>query len=462
MVFTTYAKTPNLCTPTLNPPTGGVLSVTDPKWIGVSTDPPFTLSGAPVTTIPVKTPNQMVNYCPGLDQQTPPQPLRKEITLDTSGLIQDPVLKSGTTLRITNERVSFTLVFIALHKNIWSDTTASPQLSLFFTGRDPVDGLIVYTHICIPVTYTTDDLNTNLFLNSWLKNTPPPLGLTVNNLLDAKRGLKLQVMNYCLRNQVGGTSYTLFLSSEPLLLNSTNLPSWLAADTNLTGNQWINESTYRLKTFSDMYTFAMNVRNPTYTEFFNWNEITVTKTNNTKKNFVSIMSGSPTQSGITPSYYVLPPGSLSGTALTKGQRTLPKKQIKCYPINLMKDVDENGNVIVNSDNVPMTTSGAANEKQSETMNLKLDDKTVNAQNNTFVIIASIFIGLFALVFILGIIFWLFGGKQSPSVTMAAAVAGAAAILPDPLPPPPGGTLLPPPPPPPPPSGTLPPPLPSPP
>lgn len=461
MVFTTYAQTPNLCTSTLNPPTGGVLPVTDPKWIGVSTDPPFTLSGAPVTTTPVKTPNRMVDYCPGLDQQTPPRPLRREITLDTNGLIIDPVLNSGTTLRITNERVSFNLVFIALHKDIWSDT-ASPQLSLFFTGRDPVDGLIVYTHICIPVTYTTDDLNTNLFLKSWLTEATPPSGLTVNNLLDAKRGLKFQVMNYCLRNQGGGNSYTLFLSSEPLLLNSNNLPSWLATDTNLIGDQWINNSTYRLKTFSDMYTLAMNVRNPTYTEFFNWNEFSVAKTN---KKFVSIMSGSPTQSGITPSYYVLPPGSLSGTAFKTGQRTLPKKQIKCYPINLMKDVDANGNVIVDNNNVPMTTTGAKNEKESETMNIKLNEDVANAQNGTFVFIASIFIGIIALVLILGIIFWFFGSKQSPSVTppaMAAVAAGAAAI-PDPLPPPPGVKApLPPPPPPPPPPGGLPPPLPSPP
>ena len=441
MVFTTFTKTPTLCTPTLSPPTGG-----DPKWIGVSSDPPFTLSGAPVTATPQSVPRQSVNYCTGLDDsQTSPQPLRTQLILDTSGLIKDPVLNSGTTLRITNESVAFNLAFIALHKDIWSDTAAGPQLSLFFTGR-AADGSTVYTHICIPVTYTTDDLNTNLFLKSWLKNTPPPSGLTVNNLLDAKRGLKFQVMYYCLGGSSSWNSYNLFLSYEPLLLNRVNLPGWLVNDNSLIESQW-SSSTYRLKTFSDMYTVAMNVRSPTNTEFLNWENLTGTETTPPAKKFVSILDGTKTQSGITPSYYVLPPGSLSGTAVTTGLRTIPKKQIKCYPINLMKDVDKNGNVIVDSNNVPMTTTRAANEKAGEIMNLKLDDTIVKGQNATLIMGLTVVGGILSVILILGIVIWFFGGKQSPSdiPTVGAAGAagsGAAAILPNPLPPPPGMSSLP--------------------
>lgn len=433
MVFTTYAQSPALCTPTLNPPTGGVLSVTDPKWIGVSSDPPFTLSGAPISAAPTKPPNEIVGYCPGLDDTL--RPLRKDVSLDTSGLIKNADLNSGTTLRITNEDVSFKLKFIALHKDIWSDNATDSQVSLFFTGVAR-DGSTVYTHICIPVRYTSDDLNNNLFLKSWLKGVTPPSGLTVNNLLDAKNGLKFQVMYYCLGNKSKWNSYNLFLSSEPLLLNGTGLPTWLANDRALSGSQWTDTSSYLLKTFSDMYTYVMNVRHPFHTDFLNWDRIEIT--DNTKI-FVPILNGSKPQSGITPSYYVLPAGSLSGTAFKQpGTRTIPKKQIKCYPINLMKDVDDKGDVIVNSNNVPLTTTGLMNEKSKEMMDIKLDPSAVQAQNYTFVFISSIFIAIIALVFILGVIFWFFGGKQSPTETvMAAAAAAAAVTLPDPLPPPPG-------------------------
>ena len=446
MVFTTYTQNPTLCTPTLNPPTGGVLSVSDSRWLNASTrtDPPFTLSGAPVSSSPSSPSYATTQYTARFNSAIPPSPIQSIINLDIRALLTTPSLRASTTLRIENENVNFSLAFIAIHKDIWSETAAGPQVSLFFTGK--VDGgNIIYTHICIPIAYTSDDLNTNPFLNSWLKKTTPPSGLTVNSLLDAKQGLKFQQMNYCLGDSNKWNSYNLFLSSEPLRLNTKNLPDWLSKNNTLSGDQWINSDTYRLKTFDDMYTVAMNVRNSAYPDYLNWATITQTIQN---KKFTQIMMSTPTQNGIIPSYFNLPPGSLSGRALEQsGNRTLPKSQIKCYPINLMKDVDKNGNVIVDRNNTPLTTDGVANEKTKDIKGVKLDGSTVQAQNATLILGLTIVGGILAAIFIVSVIVWLFASKKSPTVVDVTAgevppplpfPPGGGAGLPAPLPPPPGG------------------------
>jgi hypothetical protein len=441
MGFTTFDPTnPGKCTTTLKPPASGLLPVTDGKWSSQEafTDSPFTLSGAPVTAPPRSYPNQSVSYCPGFDNQTPPKPRTTQINLDTSGLIQDPVLNSGTTLRIASEpNVTFQLVFIAFHKNLWSGS--SPQVSLFFSGND--SGKTVYTHICIPVTYTTNDLNTNLFLTSWLKGSKVTSGLTVNNLLDAKNGLKLQVMYYCLGGSSRWNSYNLFLSSEPILLNQNGLPSWLQTDLTVSGGQWISNSTYRLKTFSDFYTYALNIRNPSYTQFLNWASIT---TATPQKTLTSILDPG-TQSAIAVTYYSLASGALSGTAFKQtAQRILPRKQIKCYPINLMKDIDTDGNVVVDNNNVPITTKDAKNMAQGATLDVKLDPATVQSQNNTAILIFSIFIGILAGIFVIAIVFYVFASSPAvgftsrvPPVLPAPPGLAASPSLPAALPAPPG-------------------------
>ena len=433
MGFTNYdASNPGKCTPTLKPPApdashplvAGAVPVTHALWSSQEavTDAPFTLSGAPVTAPPRSYPNQPIAYCAKFDNQATPQPLTTQINLDTAGLIQDPVLNSGTTLRTVSEPgVTFRLVFIAFHKGLWSDST--PQVSLFFSGQE--SGKTVYTHVCIPVVYTTNDVDTNLFLTSWLKGSKVTSGLTVNNLLDAKNGLKFQVLYYCLGSSSAWNSYNLFLSSEPLLLNQNGLPSWLQNDLTMSGTRWVSNTTYRMKTFSDFYTYAMNVRNPDYTQFLNWGSIRTADTT-TKKTFTSILDTG-TQSVIAVSYYSLASGALSGTAFKQTtQRTLPKKQIKCYPINLMKHVDKDGNVIVDSNNVPQTTSDAKNNAQGATLDVKLDPATVQAQNNTAVLIFAVLIGVLAGIFVLAVVFYVFASAREAGAAAAVTAAGAAA------------------------------------
>ena len=287
---------------TIQPPTARVPLANDTVWLrtDTQTEPAFTLSGAPVSAPPLSYPNQTtILYPAGLDGDSK---LRTDvqITFDTSGLINDPELNSKTTLAITAESDSgvFNLTFIALHKDIWSDTNP-PQVSLFFS-KNIANRAPIYIHICIPIQYTINELNTNSFLNSWLKKTSVKSGLSVNNLLDAKNGLKYQSLYYCIRPAI---AYTLYLSSEPLLLNQYDLPAWLQQDRNLTGSQWVTDKTYRLKTFSDVYTYVMNVRGSS-TEFLNWEDITAT---NPKKLLKTIFDGSRTQDTVRPTYYSLAP-----------------------------------------------------------------------------------------------------------------------------------------------------------
>jgi hypothetical protein len=409
--------------------------VTDAVWSSQDTqkDPPFIVSGAPVIA-PRSIPFQTVPYMIGLDGLQ--KPLTRQITVDTQGLIIDPSLNAGTTLRITNENEIFSLRFIAFHKGLWSDT---PQVSLFFSGTR--DGRTDFAHICIPVIYTTTNENTNQFLNSWLCNDPVPAGLTLNSILDTN-GSKLNVLYYCLGGKDSWNSYNLFLNTEPLYVNQNRLPSWIMNDKTFTGSQWLSKNMYRLKTFSDYYTVAMNVRSRDY-DFLNWGSISITSDT---KTFTSILDTKP-QTGITPTYYNLPQGALSGTSFKKSaKRTLVKKQIKCYPINLMKDVDKNGNVVIDQNNVPMSTAEASEQGKEVT----LDPVAVNAQNSTAILVFTIIFGIVAVLLTLGLVFYVFTSKAVPSelplpeslpAPPMAALSAAALPLP-PLPPPPRASFPP--------------------
>jgi hypothetical protein len=426
MPFTACPLNPN--TTVLQPPqtglgvtlTNGILPKENAAWANAKTTPPFTLNGAPVSIPPNSTNGQYVTYIKQMNGETPAKPIATDIYINTQGLIMEPVLNQGTTLRVSGEDTKFSLNFIALHQGIWDSTT--PQVSLFFSGRDK-DNKLIYYHLCIPIEYTTNsDTNVNLFLNSWLNGRPVTSGMTVNTLLNTGTGgLKIQTLNYCL----GSISYFLALSSDKILLNGSKLPSWLASDPTCGGNHWSNgNKTYTLKTFSDFYTYAMNIRNGST---LNWPD--ATSTTETTRILTSIFATT-VQTTVTPSYYSY---KTSSTDFIQTQRTIPRQQIKCYPLDILKDVETDGSVTINTkDKTPVNTTAARAAAQGGTIAVAVGPAELQAQSNTLVLIFSIvfiILGIFLMIAVYNTIF--------PRESGAAAAAAVAAALPGLLPGPPG-------------------------
>ena len=427
MPFATCPTTPN--TTVLQPPekglgvtlTNGSLPSNDAAWgTKAQQTSPFTLNGAPVSIPPTSRNRQSVTYITQLNGETPKKPITRDIYINTQGLIVDPTLNSGTTLRVTGETIVFSLNFIALHQGIWDSGT--PQVSLFFSGRNNTSSLI-YFHLCIPIAYNTNsDTNVNLFLNSWLNEEPVTSGMTVNTLLNtATDNSKIQTLNYCL----GRVSYFLALSSEPLYLNSSKLPSWLANDTRCSGERWSGD-TYTLKTFSDMYTFAMDVRSPAYPSLLNWGS---PDSSNTPKYLTSIFTTT-TQTTVTPSYYTF---NITRADFKQTQRKIPKNQMKCYPLDVLKDIETDGSVTINTKNKkPVSTKAAKDAAKGENPsddNKEEEIKKLQAQSNTLVLIFVIFFFILGLVLILALFRTLFS-RESASVLPKIA-ATLPAVLPQP-------------------------------
>lgn len=427
-----FATCPTSTITQLGPPTTG-LSVTltngilplkdlsgNDLWQNAQQTSPFTLNGAPVSIPPTSRNRQSVTYITQLNGETPSKPITRDIYINTQGLIVDPTLNSGTTLRVTGESVVFSLNFIALHQGIWDSTT--PQVSLFFSGNNANNNLI-YFHLCIPIAYNTNsDTNVNLFLNSWLNKKPVTSGMTVNTLLNTStNNSKIQTLNYCL----GRVSYFLALSSEPLYLNSSKLPSWLANDTRCRGERWSGD-TYTLKTFSDMYTFAMDVRSAAYPSLLNWES---PNSSNTPKYLTSIFTTT-TQTTVTPSYYTF---NITPADFKQTQRKIPKNQMKCYPLDVLKDIEADGSVTINTKDKKSVSTQAA--KDAANGGVPSDDdkekeiKNLQAQMTTLVLIFVIFFFILGLVLILALFRTLFS-RESESVLPIIA-ATLPAVLPSP-------------------------------
>ena len=398
--------------------TNGSLPSNDAAWgTKAQQASPFTLNGAPVSIPPKSRNRQSVTYITQLNGETPRKPITRDIYINTQGLIVDPTLNSGTTLRVTGESIVFSLNFIALHQGIWNSGT--PQVSLFFSGRDNNSSLI-YFHLCIPIAYNTNsDTNVNLFLNSWLNEEPVTSGMTVNTLLNtATDNSKIQTLNYCL----GRVSYFLALSSEPLYLNSSKLPSWLANDTTCSGERWSGD-TYTLKTFSDMYTFAMDVRSAAYPSLLNWGS---PDSSNTPKYLTSIFTTT-TQTTVTPSYYTF---KITRADFKQTERKIPKNQMKCYPLDVLKDIDTDGSVTINTkDKKPVSTAAAQAAANGGITAVAVGKDELQAQTNTLILIFVIFFFILGLVLMLAFFRTLFSRESASVLPIIAATLPA--ILPVP-------------------------------
>ena len=414
--------------------------------------PPFTLNGAPITIVP----QSPVGYTE--------QRRKGTATTDTSiltayfasdnyypiKLATENILNgnSGTSLRFNN--LSYNHLFTALHAPVWTfNDNNGIQLSLFFTNNQKQ-----IFHICIPVQLNGTSTTENLFLKSWLSGAPiPSSGLTMNDLLNFRgyeKDVRFATLSYCLKfNYVGDTQfdlwpYTFCIFNTPLRIDPNSVPNWLASDPGLNSVQTVPTpetpmATYRRKTFDEIFNMYFNTRKFIY---------------GTPDPFVigseQHFDNTRTQTVTVPAYFKCITSSLSGKAYTSGQlkdgiRGL--QNVKCYPIDLVSQVDKVGNIYIddqthkpiNIDNVLKTSNIPLDINNQEIL-----DQQANADkvSNNIIYWLTFFLTLFILTaIIVAIVVFLFRGKSfshatvvpmssvaMPEAATASAVASVAAAI----------------------------------
>ena len=338
-----------------------------------------------------------------------------------------------TTLRYEN--VNFMLRFIALHSSLWQPQGGQQaqqpdrqqaqqqqqqgplQVSLFFTSADST-----MFHICIPIEFTQTPTDENAFLKYWLYPNPgnPPTGLTINSLFNfgKKATASFATLNYCL--QYNGTAnlnpYILCLFKNSLKLHSSSLPSWLQKDPTFTGAPDKN----RPKTFDAILNFLFRGT---------INKYVYGSVDPYECSAEQHFDGTRTQGSIKPTYYAVPVKKLVGTVIQEGFETTTLTNVKCYPIDLATQIDDDGNVMIDTaTNKPIDLQSVdANAMQSIDPSLAQDMllKQKEANDTIIYVVLYIIIALILLACIVVLVVYVFPGKMlGPASASASASAPA--------------------------------------
>ena len=397
---------------------------------------PFTMNGAPLTV--------------------PPQPIKgiteykrlEKATKDTSNMttyfVQDNYYliniatenilgaDTNTSLRFKNE--NYTLNFAAIHSAIWA--TSGIQVSLVFVNANGH-----FYHICIPITFDGTAQTANPFLNAWLTQSKTlPTGFTMNQILNfgtPKTPVKFATLEYCLLYNYGKIlkPYTFCIFQTPLKVVQSTLPSWLANDLDLRNPQTLPSpqasfQTYRRKSFDEIFNLFMRGVIPVY----------IYKTADpyligTEQHFDS----KKTQNSTNPAYFQVTSKLLSGANYSlynteSGNVARGLKNIKCYPIDLVTQIDSDGNIFIDEktnkpvnvkdvvvDDIfnPVDSSGSGMIFDISENNIKLANFYKTQTNIRFIIAFSIIFLLIASIVIV-LVVYIFRGVSfgsAPVVTV---------------------------------------------
>jgi hypothetical protein len=256
------------------------------------------------------------------------------------------VIDGNTSITLSYENITFENKFIGLHKNILKINDETLQLSLFF--KNNTNG--TYFHILIPVKIIQkkSKLYTNKFLTSWLKSCDEtlPTRMTTNEIFNfyeyGEEKVQFAIKKYdCFKKKQDDTSnknYILCIFYNTLKINEKDLPKWLENDKSLTG-----------------------AAGPTYKEFHTIvNNLLADEFGSNRKYIDTDTTDKP-----NPTYYNTTSQVLGASQRVKaGERLLGN--VKCYPIDLASQIDEDGNIIINeTDDTPVDVK----ELNPETMDL---------------------------------------------------------------------------------------------
>ena len=371
---------------------------------------PFTLNGAPFANTPesIKDKQETVSYViPGTPGKaatvnspavgaTPDSIGYKIADINTVNIIG---ANSATTLKYENK--TYSQKFIAIHKGIWGDSKPYVSILLLSSEND-------FFHLCIPINLMSGEQDENLFLKYWLHAGVPPSGFTLNQILNFRGpnvdSVDFAIIQYCLKYNSGANTnpYTLCIFNKPLNVNTANLP-WIS---NFTG---ISKST-----FDNVLNYMLNGM------FRNNNGRTVS----TEQHFGS---DSGTVDVPTPSFFIVKSSELVGRALFSQRAEKKLNNIKCYPIDLFNQIDDEGNIFVDEESKKPIDIKSVNDPNADIVKDSAAElqRQQSLNNLSFIVVFSIvFLIICILLIVLAV--WFFSGKPAIAGAGAAGAVGAGA------------------------------------
>jgi hypothetical protein len=346
------------------------------------------------------------------------------VNLNTQNII-GPESFGNTTMRYDSE--TYTLNYMAIHEPIWSSLTPSPQLSLVLTTAE-----FKILHLCIPITLENSDDEANPFLRYWLYDESPlPSGFTANEILNFSHPtVSFATLHYCMRynNSEDMTPYVLCLFKDGLSLNASRAPTWI---TKLSTPDKLpvegSTDSYMRKTSDAIFNLMMHGQ----FKYF-MRDVKDPRLISVEQHF----SDDRTQDAIKPVIYTVKRNLLftkktkEGFSNPRSGNQIDLQNVKCYPINLNTQIDNNGNVVIDQTTNKPVDLASINSSMYNSLDPSLALEAQNAaqannNNVRFYIILGI-IGLFVLCITIVIVIWLFIGASFVSASSAPSAPAPSA------------------------------------
>lgn len=326
------------------------------------------------------------------------------IPLNTDNII-DPDSVGNTSLRY--EGHSYNLAYIAIHKPIWKSKHVL-NLSMLFTNPE-----FAILHICIPIEFANSDIGANSFLAHWLYDEHMPPGLTVNELLNFNTAtVSFTGLQYCLRynNKANLSPYTFFNFDTPLYINSARCPQWINLE-NITRKT--SDEVFNLMLHGQVTYYERDIRDPRL----------ISKE--------SHFSDERTQSLVKPVLYTVKREVMyKKKVITEGFSNKTLQNVKCYPIDLNTQIDDQGNVVIDEQTKKPVDLASIGSSTRATLTPQLALNSANASKETNNSIRSwivfIIIGVVAAILIIVAAVYFFRGKSATPDDLAKAAATATA------------------------------------
>jgi hypothetical protein len=397
---------------------------------------PFVLNGSPMSNRPMSLTNsgEFRRKEKGLKNPKTPKYYNDDnyytLNLNTKNIIGSESL-GNTTLRF--EQQSYTLNYIAVHSAIW-ESTPGPQLSMVFTTPE-----LAILHLCIPIDLAKTDTNVNSFLSHWLYDeTSMPPGFTVNELMNFNKPIvSFASLQYCLRYNNGEqvSPYTFFIFNTPLSVNVSKCPDWIK---NISKEDKVpaegDSGSYMRKTFDSIFNLMLHGQ----VNYF-MRDVKDPRLISVESHF----SDDRTQNSVKPIYYTIKKEDLYKKKVTEGfaSNQIKLQNVKCYPINLQTQLDDNGSVVIDQEtNTPIDIRDINARDVKETdPSLAMNAQNLEIENNNrvrFYIVLGVIGFIFLVILIVSCIYLLRGGSFTgapignfsvDAVTNAAVVTSAAAV-----------------------------------
>jgi hypothetical protein len=385
------------------------------------------LNGAPMTNRPASLPNsgEYRRRAEALKNPKTPKYYNADnyytVNLNTENII-GPESFGNTTMRYDSE--TYTLNYMAIHAPMWS-SQKSPQLTMLLTTPE-----FKILHLCIPINLANSDEQANPFLRYWLYDESPlPSGFTASEILNfSQPTVSFATLHYCMRynNSEDMTPYVFCLFKDGLSINASKAPAWitkLSTPDKLPAEGSTNS--YMRKTSDDIANLMLHGQ---FRYFMR--DVKDPRLISVEQHF----SDDRTQDIIKPVIYTVNRNLLFGKKIREGFTSTKEgfsdqinlQNVKCYPINLNTQIDDNGNVVIDQNTKKPVDLASIDSSMYKSLDPSMalnaqNAAQVNNNNIRFYIVLGIF-GLIVVCLTIVVLIYIFTGSSFTSAPAAAVTA----------------------------------------